>query len=85
MNIRSKKAALAAVPAVLILFASTTLIAPAEAGFLNRHHKAAGLAAGLSAHHMAKHAHGGFMHKHPIMTGIVAGAAANHMLKKHNP
>ncbi len=82
MIIRNRKAALALVPAVAALCA-TAFSAPAQAGILNRHHKAAGLAAGLAAHHMAKtHGHG-MMHRHPIMTGIVAGGVANHMLKHH--
>lgn len=56
---------------------------PAQAGFLHHHHKMAGIAAGLAAHHMAKHSGGhGFMHRHPIMTGLAAGAATNHMLKR---
>lgn len=84
MNIRRRITALALVPAALAVFAATSGLAPAQAGILNRHHKAAGLAAGLAAHHMAKHSHGnGLMHRHPLATGIIAGAAANHMLKKH--
>lgn len=85
MIFRTKKASLALIPATLAVFAATSLAVPAQAGILNRHHKAAGLAAGLAAHHMAKHSHGnGMMHRHPVLTGIVAGAAANHMLKKHH-
>lgn len=77
------KATLALIPAAATLLA-TVLSTPAQAGILHRHPGAAGLAAGLAAHHMAKHSHGhGMMHRHPMLTGIAAAAATHHMLKKH--
>ena len=62
------------------------LATPAQAGILHKHPTAAGVGAGLVAHHMAKKsaAKGGhsLAARHPIATGVVAGAAAHHMLKK---
>ncbi|BDI33007.1 hypothetical protein CCAX7_50580 [Capsulimonas corticalis] len=59
---------------------------PAQAGVLHKHPTAAGVGAGLVAHHMAKKsaAKGGhsLAARHPIATGVVAGVAAHHMLKK---
>ena len=57
---------------------------PALASFLHHHHKAAGIAAGLAANHMAKsHGHG-FLARHHKAVGIVTGLAVNHMGKKHH-
>lgn len=81
-------------PKVTVLAAAGALLIPAffaaptqAKGLLHRHPGAAGLAAGLAAHHMAKKsaAHGGhgMMARHPKATGVVAGMAAHHMLKKH--
>ena len=83
MTQNPKKASLAVLAATLALTAPALFTTPASAGILHRHPKAAGLAAGLAAHHMAKHAHGGIMHRHPMMTGIAAGMATHHVLKHH--
>ncbi len=86
------KPTLALLPAALALLAPSLLPVPAQAGFLHKHPTAAGVGAGLIAHHMAKKgassrmAHGkkpNLMERHPMATGILAGAAAHHMLKKH--
>ena len=69
-----------------LLAAAVALAVPASAGVLHNHPKAAGIGAGLAAHHMAKKsaAHGGhgMMAHHPKATGVAAGVAAHHMLKK---
>lgn len=83
MTHNTKKAPLAVLAAALALAAPAVFTAPANAGILHRHPIAASLAAGMAAHHMAKHAHGGMMHRHPMMTGVAAGMAAHHMLKHH--
>lgn len=83
---------LALLPATLALAAPAFLTAPAHAGILKKHPTAAGAAAGLAAHHIAKKgAHSRMAHgkrpnlaqRHPVATGVIAGAAAHHMLKKH--
>jgi len=80
---QNKKSPVALLSATLALAASTAFVAPAQAGLLHKHPTATGVAAGLAAHHMAKHAHGGFMHRHPVMTGVGAGMIAHHMAKHH--
>ncbi len=78
------KAAL--LPAVTALIVPALFAAPAQAGILHKHPKAAGIAAGLAAHHMAKKSaskgHHGVMARHPKATGLAAGLAAHHALKK---
>ena len=81
-------------PALLPAFAALLLPAlntPAQAGILHKHPVAAGAAAGLVAHHMAKKGAAGRMahgqrpnlaERHPIMSGVAGGAMAHHMLKK---
>lgn len=70
---------------------SMLLTGPAQAGILHKHPVAAGAAAGLAAHHIAKkgaasRAASGkkpnLAERHPVLSGIAAGAAAHHMLKK---
>jgi len=80
----SHKAAALAAAALLV---PALLVAPVQAkGLLHMHPVAAGAAAGLAAHHMAKKsaAHGGhgMMARHPKTTGVVAGLAAHRALKK---
>ena len=79
---------LALLPAAL---APAFLTSPVHAGLLHKHPTAAGVAAGLAAHHMAKKGAAGRMahgkkpnlaERHPMATGVVAGVAAHHMLKK---
>lgn len=83
---------LALLPAALALAAPAFLTAPAQASLLHKHPTAAGAAAGLAAHHIAKKgassrmAHGkrpNLAQRHPLATGVIAGVAAHHMLKKH--
>lgn len=69
--------------AAIVVAASAISLLPAQAGVLHNHPTATGIAAGIAAHHMAKHAHGGMMHRHPMMTGLAAGAVAHHMAKHH--
>jgi hypothetical protein len=73
------------------LLAPTFLTSPAQAGILHKHPVAAGAAAGLAAHHMAKKgaasraAHGkkpNLAERHPVLSGLAAGGVAHHMLKK---
>lgn len=80
---------LALLPAAAIL---ATAMLPAQAGILHKHPVAAGAAAGLAAHHMAKKgaagrmAHGqkpNFAERHPVVTGVAGAGLAHHMLKKH--
>ena len=81
----------ALLPVGAVLLTSAFLTVPAQAGILHKHPVAAGAAAGLAAHHMAKKgassraAHGkkpNLAERHPMATGVVAGVAAHHMLKK---
>lgn len=78
-----RKAAALTGAAALILSAC---LAPASAGVLHKHPKAAGVGAGIAAHHMAKKSAAGgghgMMARHPKTTGVAAGVAAHHMLKK---
>ncbi len=80
-------------PRIAALLAAGALLAPAffgapaqAKGLLHRHPVAAGAAAGLAAHHMAKKSaakgHHGVMARHPKATGVIAGMAAHHALKK---
>lgn len=76
-------------------FALSTLMPAtsfAQGGILHRHPKAAGVIAGIAAHHAAKKgaqnrtAQGrrpNFAERHPILSGVAAGAATHHILKKH--
>jgi len=59
--------------------------------FAQKHHKLAGIAAGVAAYKIAKKtgknrvAAGGkknFAQKHPMLTGVATGVAVNHHLKK---
>jgi hypothetical protein len=76
----------AAVPAALALLTPSFVCSPATAGPLKKHPVAAGVAAGLVAHHMAKKSAAkgghGVMARHPKATGVVAGLAVHHALKK---
>ena len=78
----------ALLPAAALLLSATV---PAQAGILHKHPVAAGAAAGLAAHHMAKKGAAGRMahgqkpnlaERHPMATGIAGAAVAHHMLKK---
>ena len=82
---------IAALTASVFTLGSCLVAVPANAGILHHHPVAAGVAAGMVAHHMAKKsgrnraAHGGhrnFAQRHPGVTGIAAGVAAHHMLKR---
>ena len=88
MNSAKLTALLAAGAALL---APTLLTGPAQAGILHKHPVAAGAAAGLAAHHLAKKGAAGraasgkkpnLAERHPMLSGIAAGAAAHHTLKK---
>ncbi len=50
--------------------------------FIKRHPTATAVAAGVAAHHIAKHNAHGIVHRHPMATGIAAAAAAHHLAKK---
>ncbi len=82
-NLPRKAALLSAAVALSI---SAFLAAPAQAGILHKHPTAAGVGAGIAAHHMAKKSAAGgghgMMARHPKTTGVAAGMAAHHMLKK---
>lgn len=78
--------------AALALLAPTALSAPANAGILHKHPKAAGAVAGLAAHHMvkkgaatraAKGQKPNLAQRHPVATGLAAAVATHHVLKKH--
>lgn len=62
--------------------------APTQANIFKKHPMMTGIAAGMAAHHMAKHSrmhgHHGMMARHPMMTGMAAGMMAHHMAKKHH-
>ena len=55
--------------------------------FAQRHPVATSVAAGVAAHHLAKHSRrhgrGNFAQRHPVLTGVAAGVATHHYLKKH--
>lgn len=76
----------ALLPAVAALAVSALFAAPAQAGVLHKHPTAAGVGAGMAAHHMAKNSAAkgghGMTARHPKATGVAAGMAAHHMLKK---
>lgn len=80
----SKNVALAV---VAIALAGSSPIA-VRANVLHKHPTAAGIGAGLVAHHMAKKAarHGShsIVARHPVATGIAAGIATHHVLKHHS-
>jgi hypothetical protein len=75
----------AIVPAALALLVPAFVCSPATAGPLKKHPVAAGVGAGLIAHHMAKKSAAkgghGIMARHPKATGVAAGLAVHHVLK----
>ena len=82
--IRVSRASAALTVATAIL--PILLAGSVRANVLKKHPTAAGIGAGLIAHHMAKNAaaHGShnIMARHPMATGIIAGAIVRHHLKK---
>lgn len=92
MNAVKKSSLAAAIAAATMLVGMPMTPANAQMKTLHKHSMAAGIGAGLIAHHMAKKgarsrmASGrrpNFAERHPIMSGMAAGAMTHHMLKKH--
>ena len=93
MTIRTRKAALAFIPAALALLAPASFAQMAhKPNFIQRHPTATGLAAGVATHHALKvaarnaKAHGqrlNFAERHPTMSGLGAGLLTRHEIKAH--
>lgn len=96
MIIRTRKAALAFIPAALALLAPASfaqMAAPAHRpNLIQRHPTATGFAAGVATHHALKvaarnaklhHQKLNFAERHPTMSGIGAGLFTRHEIKAH--
>lgn len=80
-------------PLSAVVVLSFPALAGAQGGFIHRHHRLAGMAAGIGAYKMAKHTgshrlasgrHRNFAQRHPFLTGAAAGMATNHVAKHHH-
>ena len=93
MTIRTRKAALAFIPAALALLAPASFAQMVHhPNFVQRHPTATGMAAGLATHHALKvaarnakmhHQRLNFAERHPTMSGIGAGLFTRHEIKAH--
>ena len=96
MILRTRKGALALIPAALALLAPATFAqnaAPAHRpNFIQRHPTMTGIGAGLATHHALKvaarnaklhHRKLNFAERHPTMSAIGAGAITRHEIKAH--
>ena len=97
MTIRTRKAALAFIPAALALlapasFAQTAAPMVHKPNFIQRHPTATGVAAGVATHHALKvaarnakmhHQKLNFAERHPTMSGLGAGLLTRHEIKAH--
>ena len=93
MTIRTRKAALALIPAALALLAPASFAQMAHhPNLIQRHPTATGVAAGLATHHALKvaarnaklhHKKLNFAERHPTMSGIGAGLFTRHEIKAH--
>lgn len=96
MILRTRKGALALIPAALALLAPATFAqtaAPAHRpNFIQRHPTMTGIGAGMATHHALKvaaqnaklhHRKLNFAERHPTMSAIGVGAVTRHEIKVH--
>ena len=94
MTLRTRKTALALLPATLALMLPAFGQVTHHKNWVQRHPTLTGIGAGVATHHALKVAAArdkargkrlNWAERHPTLTGIGVGAATRHVIKKHTP